>query len=90
MRSSDAYLGRRFFGAAQQREQLRFVRGSSSTPGPGTNSAGLAIFRCRTRCGTVYGHAGNFPGYVQWAAATRDGTCSVTTSLNSRRRRAPL
>ena len=77
-----AYLGRKFFGAAQQREQLRFVRGSSSPPGPGTNSAGLAIFRYRTRCGTVYGHTGNFPGYVQWAAATADGTRSVTTSLN--------
>jgi D-alanyl-D-alanine carboxypeptidase len=77
-----AYLGRKFFGAAQQREQLRFVRGTSSPPGPGANSAGLAIFRYRTRCGTVYGHTGNFPGYVQWAAATADGTRSVTTSLN--------
>jgi D-alanyl-D-alanine carboxypeptidase len=75
-------LGLAFFGAAQQREQLRFVPGSSSPPGPGTNSAGLAIFRYRTRCGTVYGHTGNFPGYVQWAAATADGTRSVTSSLN--------
>jgi D-alanyl-D-alanine carboxypeptidase len=77
-----ADLGRKFFGLAQQREQLRFVRGSSSPPGPGTNSAGLAIFRYRSRCGTVYGHTGNFPGYVQWAAATADGKRSVTTSLN--------
>jgi D-alanyl-D-alanine carboxypeptidase len=75
-------LGLAFFGAAQQREQLRFVPGSSSPPGPGTNSAGLAIFRYRTRCGTVYGHTGNFPGYVQWAATTADGTRSVTSSLN--------
>jgi len=30
----------------------------------------------------VYGHTGNFPGYVQWAAATADGQRSVTTSLN--------
>jgi D-alanyl-D-alanine carboxypeptidase len=37
-----------------------------TVPGPGTNSAGLAIFRYQTRCGTVYGHTGNFPGYVQW------------------------
>jgi D-alanyl-D-alanine carboxypeptidase len=77
-----AYLGQKLFGAAQQREQLRFVRGSSSPPGPGSNSAGLAIFRYRSRCGTVYGHTGNFPGYVQWAAATADGTRSVTTTLN--------
>lgn len=77
-----ADLGRVFFGAAQQRQQLRFVAGSSSPPGPGTNSAGLAIFRYRTRCGTVYGHTGNFPGYTQWVAATADGKRSVTTSLN--------
>jgi D-alanyl-D-alanine carboxypeptidase len=77
-----ADLGGRFFGQAQRRAQLRFVRGSSSPAGPGTNSAGLAIFRYQTRCGTVYGHTGNFPGYVQWAAATADGRRSVTTSLN--------
>jgi D-alanyl-D-alanine carboxypeptidase len=78
-----AYLGRRFFGAAQQRRQMRFVPdGASSPPGPGRNAAGLAVFRYRTRCGTVYGHTGNFPGYVQFAAATRDGRRAVTTSLN--------
>jgi D-alanyl-D-alanine carboxypeptidase len=77
-----ADLGGRFFGRAQRRDQLRFVAGSSSPPGPGTNAAGLAIFRYQTRCGTVYGHTGNFPGYVQWAAATADGRRSVTTSLN--------
>lgn len=77
-----ADLGRRFFGAEQQREQLRFVAGSSSPAGPGVNAAGLGIFRYTTRCGVVYGHTGNFPGYVQFAAATADGRRSVTTSLN--------
>ena len=78
-----AYLGRRFFGAAQQREQMRFVPGGrSSPPGPGRNAAGLALFRYRTRCGTVYGHTGNFPGYVQFAAATANGRRAVTTTLN--------
>jgi D-alanyl-D-alanine carboxypeptidase len=56
--------------------------GRSSPPGPGANSAGLAVFRYRTKCGTVYGHTGNFPGYVQFAAASRDGSRAVTTSLN--------
>ena len=56
--------------------------GESSPPGPGDNSAGLAVFRYRTKCGTVYGHTGNFPGYVQFAAATRHGGRAVTTSLN--------
>lgn len=77
-----ADLGRVFFGGAQQRQQLRFVSGASSPPGPGTNSAGLAIFRYQTRCGTVYGHTGSFPGYTQWVAATRDDSRSATTSIN--------
>jgi D-alanyl-D-alanine carboxypeptidase len=77
-----AYLGLRYFGAAEQAEQLQFVDGSSSPPGPGKNSAGLSVFRYESRCGTVYGHTGNFPGYVQFAAATADGKRAVTTSLN--------
>jgi D-alanyl-D-alanine carboxypeptidase len=76
-------LGGRLFGPEAQAEQLSFVRGGrSSPPGPGRNAAGLAVFRYRSRCGTVYGHSGNIPGYVQWAAATRDGSRAVTTSLN--------
>jgi D-alanyl-D-alanine carboxypeptidase len=76
-------LGSRLFPRSLQPLQMRFVRGGqSSPPGPGANSAGLALFRYRTRCGTVYGHTGNFPGYVQFAAATRDGRRAVTTSLN--------
>ena len=78
-----ADLGLRFFDRAQQLQQMRFFPGGeSSPPGPGRNSAGLALFRYRTRCGTVYGHTGNFPGYVQFAAATADGRRAVTTSLN--------
>jgi D-alanyl-D-alanine carboxypeptidase len=78
-----SYLGLRFFSRAQHRQQTRFVLGGkSSPPGPGRNSAGLALFRYRTRCGTVYGHTGNFPGYVQWAAATANGKRAVTTSLS--------
>lgn len=77
-----AELRGRFFGPAQRRQQFRFVTASSDPPGPGKNSAGLALFRYRTPCGTVYGHAGSFPGYAQWAAASADGRRSVTTSLN--------
>lgn len=78
-----SYLGLKFFDRDQQVQQMRFVPGGeSSPPGPGKNSAGLALFRYKTKCGTVYGHTGNFPGYVQWAAATADGSRAVTTSLN--------
>ncbi len=77
------YLGGRLFPRRLRREQLRFVRGgNSSPPGPGTNSAGLSVFSYRTKCGTMYGHTGNFPGYVQFAAASRHGTRSVTSTLN--------
>ena len=31
---------------------------------------GQAAFKYRTRCGTVYGHTGNVPGYTQFGAAT--------------------
>jgi D-alanyl-D-alanine carboxypeptidase len=78
-----ADLGLRFFDRDQQREQMRFFPGGeSSPPGPGRNSAGLALFRYRTKCGTVFGHTGSFPGYAQFAAATADGSRAVTTSLN--------
>jgi len=78
-----ADLGLEFFGRVQQRQQMRFYPGGeSSPPGPGRNAAGLALFRYQTRCGTVYGHTGNFPGYVQFAAATADGRKALTTTLN--------
>jgi D-alanyl-D-alanine carboxypeptidase len=76
-------LDQRFFSPRVQKQQLKFFKGGESSPaGPGKNSAGLSIFRYETRCGTVYGHTGNFPGYVQFAAANRAGTRSVTTTLN--------
>jgi D-alanyl-D-alanine carboxypeptidase len=78
-----AYVGGRLFDAATQRRQLRFRPGSSSPPGPGVNSAGLAVFRYRTRCGTVYGHTGSFPGYRLFAAASADGRRSVVFTVNA-------
>jgi len=78
-----ADLGLRYFGRAQQEQQMHWrVGGESSPPGPGKNSAGLALFRYQTKCGTVYGHTGNFPGYTQFAAATADGSRGITTTLN--------
>jgi D-alanyl-D-alanine carboxypeptidase len=78
-----ADLGLEFFDKAEQEQQMKWwPGGESSPPGPGKNSAGLALFRYQTRCGTVYGHTGNFPGYTQFAAATADGSAAVTMSLN--------
>jgi D-alanyl-D-alanine carboxypeptidase len=76
------YIGAKLFSRAIQADQLRLVRGESGPPGPGINMAGLAVFRYSTRCGTVYGHTGNIPGYTQFMAATLDGARSVTVSAN--------
>jgi D-alanyl-D-alanine carboxypeptidase len=78
-----ADLGLKFFDRAEQKRQMKWwVGGESSPPGPGKNSAGLALFRYQSKCGTVYGHTGNFPGYVQFAAATANGKRALTTTLN--------
>ena len=78
-----AYVGRELFGGATRAEQFDFIPGGSSEPpGPGRNAAGLAIFRYRTRCGTVFGHTGNTAGYTQFFAASRNGRRSVVVSIN--------
>jgi D-alanyl-D-alanine carboxypeptidase len=78
------YVGGKLFDERTQAKQRRVIEGGSSEPpGPGMNSAGLAIFRYETRCGTVWGHTGNFPGYTQFAAASADGRRSVTVSINA-------
>ena len=78
-----AYVGGRLFDSATRRLQLRFRAGSSFPPGPGRNSAGLGLFRYRTRCGSVYGHTGSFPGYRVFAASSADGRRSVVLSVNA-------
>ena len=77
------YAGARLFSRAVQAKQMRFVRGNSGPPGPGQNFAGLAIFRYRTRCGTIYGHTGNTFGYTQFMASTLDSRRSVVVSVNA-------
>jgi D-alanyl-D-alanine carboxypeptidase len=76
------YVSGRLFGPAVRREQRRFGPGGSEPPGPGRNNAGLALFRYRLPCGTVFGHTGNTPGYTQFIAASSDGRRSATVSIN--------
>jgi D-alanyl-D-alanine carboxypeptidase len=77
------YVGSDLFDLeTRARQRQVFEGGSSDPPGPGKNSAGLGIFRYETRCGTVWGHTGNYPGYTQFAAASPDGRRSVTVSVN--------
>ena len=78
------YVGGKLFDKRTRAKQRRVIEGGSSEPpGPGKNSAGLAIFRYETRCGTVWGHTGNTPGYTQFMAASPTGSRSVTVSINS-------
>jgi D-alanyl-D-alanine carboxypeptidase len=78
-----AYVRGATTSPAVRQEQFTFRPGSSEPPGPGQNSAGLAIFRYQTRCGTVYGHTGNTLGYTQYVAASANGRRSVVVSVNS-------
>jgi D-alanyl-D-alanine carboxypeptidase len=77
------YVGGDLFDLqTRARQRNVFEGGSSDPPGPGKNSAGLGIFRYETRCGTVWGHTGNYPGYTQFLAASPNGKRSVTMSVN--------
>jgi len=77
------YVGGKLFGPETQAQQtdLFIPGGESGPPGPGQNSASLALFRYETPCGTVYGHTGNTPGYTQFMVASPDGTRSATMAM---------
>lgn len=78
-----AYVGGDLFGRKAGRAQNNFIIGSSQPPGPGRNRATLALFRYVSRCGTVYGHTGSFPGYRMFAASTANGKRSIVFVVNS-------
>ncbi len=84
-----AYVRGAFTDSASRQRQFTFVDGDSGPPGPGSNSAGLALFRYRTSCGTMYGHTGNFPGYTIFTAATRDGSRSAEVIINEQLNASP-
>jgi D-alanyl-D-alanine carboxypeptidase len=79
------YVGGDLYRGIPRRAQFYgLIAGGHSEPrGPGKNAAGMALFRYRTRCGTVFGHTGSILGYTQFIAATRDGRRSVTFTITS-------
>jgi len=80
------YVGGKLFGNEVRKQQRVFIPGGGSEPpGPGVNGGGLALFRYKTRCGTMYGHSGNTVGFTQYAAANSDGSRSMTISINLQR-----
>ncbi|UJA19783.1 beta-lactamase family protein [Thermoleophilia bacterium SCSIO 60948] len=79
------YAGGKMFSAGVREQQFAFKGNEGNTsepPGPGLNSAGLGVFRYESRCGTVFGHTGNFPGYTQFAATNRSGRKALSFSVN--------
>ena len=73
-----AYANGRLIERSTKLQQRSFIPGhGGEPPGPGKNSAGLALYKYETNCGTVLGHAGNFPGYTQFIAATPNGRRST-------------
>ena len=73
-----AYASGRLIERSTKLQQRSFIPGhGGEPPGPGQNSAGLALYKYETNCGTVLGHAGNFPGYTQFIAATPNGRRST-------------
>ncbi len=85
-----AYVSGALFNQATRTKQFQFVPGSSGPPGPGTNAAGLGVYRYRTGCGTVYGHTGNLPGYTLFAASNQDGEDSAVVVINEQLNSNPV
>ena len=77
------YVSGALFNKATHHAQFTFRPGSSEPTGPGTNYAGLGVFKYVTSCGTVYGHTGNTGGYTQFVASSADGSRAVTVSINA-------
>jgi D-alanyl-D-alanine carboxypeptidase len=78
------YVGGELFDRGTRSKQREvFEGGGSEPPGPGNNSAGLAVFRYETGCGTVWGHTGNTLGYTQFMASSPNGRRSATVSINA-------
>jgi D-alanyl-D-alanine carboxypeptidase len=73
-----AYASGRLIERSTKLEQRSFIPGKGGEPpGPGHNSGGLALYQYKTGCGTMLGHAGNFPGYTLYIAATPNGRRSA-------------
>jgi D-alanyl-D-alanine carboxypeptidase len=77
------YVSGALVNPATRAAQFTFRPGKSEPPGPGTNYAGLGVFKYVTSCGTMYGHTGNTNGFTQFVASSADGSRGVTVSINA-------
>ena len=56
---------------------------TTPTKVPGSHGEGLGLYKLPSPCGRwYYGHAGGTPGYVTWAAGSRDGRKLVVLAAN--------
>ncbi|MEO6510050.1 MAG: serine hydrolase domain-containing protein [Nocardioides sp.] len=60
---------------------MKTTNDASAEEGPGT-AYGLGIESFRTRCGTAWGHGGNFPGYLTYVYSSADGGRQTVLMLN--------
>jgi D-alanyl-D-alanine carboxypeptidase len=78
-----AYASGELISADTRARQREWIPGCGQPPGPGECSTGLSLYRYRTECGTVFGHSGNFPGFAQLIAASKNGRRSMVVSTNT-------
>jgi D-alanyl-D-alanine carboxypeptidase len=78
-----ALLGGELVPSAQLEEMMETRPGAGNPAGPGTNNAGLGIFRWDLACGEIWGHTGAFPGFRAIGAASADGSGSFGMVVNA-------
>jgi D-alanyl-D-alanine carboxypeptidase len=78
-----ALLGDELVPSAQLEAMMETRPGAGSPAGPGTNNAGLGIFRWDVACGEIWGHTGAFPGFRAIGAAAEDGSGSFGMVVNA-------
>ena len=78
-----AYASGELISPGTRARQREWIPGCGEPPGPGECSTGLSLYRYRTDCGTVFGHSGNFPGFAQLIAASKNGRRSMVVSTNT-------
>jgi D-alanyl-D-alanine carboxypeptidase len=75
-----------FFGALLRGKLVRprlVALMTKPTKVRGSHGEGLGLYRLPSPCGRwYYGHAGGTPGYVTWAAGSRDGRRLVVLGVN--------
>ena len=79
----DGLVVERELPADQLEEMMETTPGAGSPAGPGTNNAGLGIFKWAVPCGEIWGHTGSFPGYRTLGAATEDGSGAIGMTVNA-------